>query len=531
MIIKNIRLIDFGAYRDRSFNFEQGLNLIYGKNEVGKSTLRSSIDAGLYGFLDGKSIRKSYTDSFETYTGASSIVNMKITSKGKEYLIERNIGAETCRVFDEGNNDITDNFSLTNKIPTPGNDFLNVDSETFRRFFYIDTTKKDVGDLGFLILKEEMDGDIVSKAIKNLKRENEELGSDRSWQKKRPRIKNEIANLEEEIRVGEEALIQSSKKKIKTDEINDELRKHDARLLKLYRRETKLETLKDEIYQDSLNRSSKKKSTEILCPIIAALFLLGAFVSKYALNFDKYFWHLNIVGVIFIALSIVSRIKTSSGNEKGEEEIQDVFGEIATVNSKIKEINDSKMELQKELSFLEGQLDNIMKVSENTLYLKDRLSVLKREDEIMDREYFVNGLTIEALEFLKIEKKKAPKTMIINRAEDIYFNITGKNDLLISDKLDFFLDRERRMDEKNFSSGTMEVAIFSLKLAFNEFLTDGDFIVLDDAFLFVDDERLEKIAEILYNISSKKQILYFTSNKRLLDIINRKYYNINEVII
>ena len=203
MIIKNIRLIDFGAYRDRSFNFEQGLNLIYGKNEVGKSTLRSSIDAGLYGFLDGKSIRKSYTDSFETYTGASSIVNMKITSKGKEYLIERNMGAETCRVFDEGNNDITDNFSLTNKIPTPGNDFLNVDSETFRRFFYIDTTKKDVGDLGFLILKEEMDGDIVSKAIKNLKKENEELGSNRSWQKKRPRIKNEIANLEDEIRVGE----------------------------------------------------------------------------------------------------------------------------------------------------------------------------------------------------------------------------------------------------------------------------------------------------------------------------------------
>ena len=337
--------------------------------------------------------------------------------------------------------------------------------------------------------------------------------------------------MEEEIRDGEEALIQSSKKKIKTDEINDELRKHDARLLKLYRRETKLETVKDEIYQDSLNRSSKKKSTEIICPILAALFLLGAFVSKYALNFDKYFWHLNIVGVVFIALSIVSRIKTSNGNEKGEEEIQDVLSEIATVNSKIKEINDSKMELQKELSFLEGQLDNIMKVSENTLYLKDRLSVLKREDEIMDREYFVNELTIEALEFLKIEKKKAPKTMVINRAEDIYFNITGKNDLLISDKLDFFLERERRMDERNFSSGTMEVAVFSLKLAFNEFLTDGDFIVLDDAFLFVDDERLEKIAEILYNISSKKQILYFTSNKRLLDIINRKYYNINEVII
>ena len=227
----------------------------------------------------------------------------------------------------------------------------------------------------------------------------------------------------------------------------------------------------------------------------------------------------------------MSNIYNSDSNEKKEYEINDVLGEISIVNSKIKEINDSKMELQKELSFLEGQLDNIMKVSENTLYLKDRLSVLKRQSENMDRRYLVNELTIDALDFLKIEKKKAPKTMIINRAEDIYFNITGKNDLIISDKMELFLDRERRMGEKNFSSGTMEIAIFSLKLAFNEFLTDEDFIIFDDAFLFVDDERLEKIAEILYNISSKKQIMYFTSNKRLLDIINRKYYNINEVII
>lgn len=531
MIIKNIRLIEFGAYKDRSFNFDNGLNLIYGKNEAGKTTLRSSIDAVLYGFLDGKTLRKSYVDDFETYTGGSSIVSMKLCSDDMEYLVERNLGTETCRVFDERNNDITEKFSLTNKILTPGNDFLNVDSETFRRFFYIDTTNKDVGDLGFLILKDEMDEDIVSKAIKNIKKENEDLGSDRSWQKKRPRIKNEISNLENEISAGEETLIQSSKKKIKTDEINNEIRKHDARLLKLYRRETKLEGLKDEIYKTSVDSALKKKSSKILYPTLSIVSLFGAFIMRYAFNLDEYFLPLSIVAVIFIILSILSRIKKSGSNEKNEEEIQDVFGEISIVNSKIKEINDSKMELQKELSFLEGQLDNIMKVSENTLYLKDRLSVLKRENEIMDRAYFVNELTVEALEFLKIEKKKAPKTMIINRAQDIYFNITGKNDLLISDKLDFFLDRERRMSEKNFSSGTLEVAIFSLKLAFNEFLTDKDFIVLDDAFLYVDDERLEKIAEILYNISSKKQIMYFTSNKRLLDIINQKYYNINEVII
>ena len=39
MIIKSLKVYSFGSLVNREFNFEKGLNLIYGENESGKSTI------------------------------------------------------------------------------------------------------------------------------------------------------------------------------------------------------------------------------------------------------------------------------------------------------------------------------------------------------------------------------------------------------------------------------------------------------------------------------------------------------------
>ncbi len=56
MKLKKIEISGFGKLVNRSFEFGPGLNLIYGFNEAGKSTLQRSILAALYGFFDDGSI-------------------------------------------------------------------------------------------------------------------------------------------------------------------------------------------------------------------------------------------------------------------------------------------------------------------------------------------------------------------------------------------------------------------------------------------------------------------------------------------
>ncbi|MDD2447234.1 MAG: AAA family ATPase, partial [Tissierellia bacterium] len=51
MIIKELNLIGFGKFKNKVIKLDNGINLIYGKNEDGKSTLHSFIDGMFYGFL------------------------------------------------------------------------------------------------------------------------------------------------------------------------------------------------------------------------------------------------------------------------------------------------------------------------------------------------------------------------------------------------------------------------------------------------------------------------------------------------
>ena len=50
MKIHTLHLASFGKFKDKTIHFEDGINLIYGENEAGKSTVMAFIKAMLYGF-------------------------------------------------------------------------------------------------------------------------------------------------------------------------------------------------------------------------------------------------------------------------------------------------------------------------------------------------------------------------------------------------------------------------------------------------------------------------------------------------
>ena len=48
MKIKKLVIRGYGKFNDREIDFKDGLNLVYGSNEAGKSTLQAFIKAMLY---------------------------------------------------------------------------------------------------------------------------------------------------------------------------------------------------------------------------------------------------------------------------------------------------------------------------------------------------------------------------------------------------------------------------------------------------------------------------------------------------
>ena len=71
MKLKKIEIGGFGKLINRSFEFCPGLNVIYGFNESGKSTLQRSVLAALFGFFDDgpiTSIKKSVLASYEPWS-------------------------------------------------------------------------------------------------------------------------------------------------------------------------------------------------------------------------------------------------------------------------------------------------------------------------------------------------------------------------------------------------------------------------------------------------------------------------------
>lgn len=119
MIIKSLSLISFGKFKNQTFDLDKDLNLIYGLNEAGKTTLIHFIEGMIYGFYDPFRKGRYKLDIYDRYQpdDGAYLGHMVFKVKGKKYRVERNFASHTLAIYhpDTGE-DLTDSFPFDSDL-------------------------------------------------------------------------------------------------------------------------------------------------------------------------------------------------------------------------------------------------------------------------------------------------------------------------------------------------------------------------------------------------------------------------------
>lgn len=193
MILKELNLIGFGKYENKTIKLQEGINIIYGENETGKTTIHSFIDGIFYGFLKPSVKSTIYLDEhkrFEPWDAKKYAGIIKFYYKDVEYRIEREFtkGKEETKVLiEDTGEEITrkiDNGSK-NKVLQPGYHFFGFNNRLYSNTVSIKqlatrTEKKLADELRdkLVNISTSLDEEIsINNAIKNLETALKEIGS------------------------------------------------------------------------------------------------------------------------------------------------------------------------------------------------------------------------------------------------------------------------------------------------------------------------------------------------------------------
>ena len=229
MRIDKLKINGFGKIKDKELEFSNGINLVFGENEAGKSSLLKFITSMLYGVSKNKNGKEiSDFDRFNPWK--SDEYSGKITytlDDGKTYEIYREFKKKNPVIYDSNKEDISKSYHVDKNGIDFFYDQTKIDEETF---YNTAITEQD----GIRLSKSSQasivqkitnlissgDGNIsYSKAASKIAKEQlEKVGTERTVQKPINNVLTRLKNMEERKRV-----IESSKTSI-SEQFNKEER-------------------------------------------------------------------------------------------------------------------------------------------------------------------------------------------------------------------------------------------------------------------------------------------------------------------
>lgn len=361
MRINNLKINGFGKLKNKSLNLKNGINIIYGENESGKSSLLKFISSMLYGASKNKNGKDiSDFDKFKPWETEEFSGKISYTlDNNEEFEVYREFKKKNPVIYNSLKEDISKNFTIDK---TKGIEFFKeqtgIDEETFYATAITEQEGVKLSKSSQNAIMQKI-SNLVSSGDDNIsfkkslekinKNQNEEVGTERTSQKPINIVENKIHKLLEQKKsleiykesiydnsLEKESLRQEEKtieaqikflKELKLKQDNNRLKNAEINFNKNLEKEynEKIEELNKKIEEDK-NSSIIEKADFTNYYIAIAIFVIAfILILILAKDFFKLISIFAIIAIILMFLKIgkeKSRIKKSKENrEAGKEKL------------------------------------------------------------------------------------------------------------------------------------------------------------------------------------------------------------------
>lgn len=518
MKINKLIINSYGKLKDREINLSDGINLIYGQNESGKSTLINFLINSFYGISKNKKGKEiSDYDKYKPWTGEEFSGKIQYELDNKErFEIYRDFNKKNPKIFNENMEDISKEFNIDKN---KGNEFFyeqtKIDEDLFLSTLAINQNevKLESHAQNFLIQKianlaqtgddstsfrrvidrinrrqleevgtersREKPINLISKSIRDLENKKEELEKYKNFRSQFDEEENiltdEIINLENEINflreiklLNENEKIENEKIKIKENIKNENLEKINLINKKISEFKINNKNILDKYLENNFENENKIKNkiknkinNNKLIKLLNIIFILLIFINVLQFifiknNIFKYIFLLTVpMFLIFYLFFINNENKRLKNIEKLEKnKFNKINLELINLENEKKLVNNNQINLDEEL----------IKIK-NNINLKNNLEKEKIKNNYLnklEKNKINNFINLSNLENINFEIEKIQKIINDKKLKLHSLDLDKKN---IEPQLDNFSKIEEDLVDNNEKMLTLQNLNLSMNLA------------------------------------------------------------------
>lgn len=484
MVIEKVQIKNFGKFHEKNIEFSPGLNVIYGANESGKTTLHSFLTGMIFGIEKsrGRQGKEDIYSAYEPWNSASYYVgNMTMDIGGRRFFLERNFyhKEKTVKL-----RNIDDNEELSVEFGDLDMLLGGMTKEGYENTYCI-------RQAGFLA------DESLAQALENYMADVSNSGDGSV------RIQAAVYDLLTKKRASEK----EKKKFAAVREEKIELLTMESELLKKDIAFQKNSELAEAINREEEREIAKEeKRSRVQSPMMGFFGLLVRFLAFLVKGIGK--------GIAFI-FRLIIRKRDKEEPDKSPLKIQDP------------ELSESLIQLKEQWKEKENRYYNI----EEQL---QELSSVSPEEEELEENVMAMDMAISMIQKISSQIYDDVSDELHEAVSKNISRITGGkyDSIILDEELHLFIwENGKKIQVNQLSRGTLEQAYLAMRLAVGDILMKEEPmpVLLDETFSMYDDIRLCESLKWLSDYQG--QILLFSCQKRELEALDQMGISYNKVAL